>query len=151
MSGFFSFQNHGPLLVATNYWQSEHAHAGKLYCSVNAGAIRVLLPESQRPVINELRTAEYAILSRGPWPAENRTEAVEILWEDKSDSPHCWHLSVESFDLLPAEPEPGRDWTISIWDEKKHRPHKCLERPCYWRRVPQIPWLKPWEGNRGQG
>jgi hypothetical protein len=142
-------QNHGPLITSTNYWESELARAGKLFVSPNAGAIRVLLPPSVRPVLNELRAAEYAILSRGPWrdvQAEvDFPEAVEILWEDHTDSPHAWHLTPGSFALLPAEPPPGQDWIISLWDNKKGKPHKALERRCYWRRVPRIPWLKPWE------
>lgn len=36
--------NHGPLLLSSNYWKSELAAAGKLFVSVNAGAIRILLP-----------------------------------------------------------------------------------------------------------
>lgn len=135
--------NHGPLVTASNYWESEHALAGKLYVSVNAGAIRVLLPASIRPVLNELRAAEYAILSRGPWPEAKAEDAVEILWEDHTDSPFAWQLTAASFDLLPAEPPAGRGWIISAWDLKKGKPHKALERPCHWRRVPKIPWSKP--------
>lgn len=141
--------SHGPLVVASNYWDSDLARGGKVYCSCNAGAVRVLLPPAMRPVVNELRAAEYAVLSRGPWPDAGKAEAVEILWEDHTDSPHAWHLSPESFDLLPAEPDAGREWVVSLWDTKKGCPHKCLERVCHWRRVARLPWLRPWEGRRG--
>lgn len=137
-------ENHGPLITATNYWETEGAAAGKLYCSVNAGAVRILVPNSCRPWIEEWRQAEYAILSRGPWPAQNLPEAVEILWEDRSDSPFAVHLTPASFDLLPAEPPAGQGWIVSVWTDKKGSPHKSLERKCHWRRVPKIPWLKPW-------
>lgn len=137
--------NHGPLVVSSTYWGSEYDRAGKLYCSVNAGAIRVLLPGSLRRLIDECRGAEYAILSRGPWPEQGLADAVEILWEDHSDSPFALHLSPESFDLLPAEPDPGQEWVIHLWDLKKGRPHLALQRRCHWRRVPRIPWLKPLE------
>lgn len=136
-------ENHGPLILASNYWGSEMELAGKYYASVNAGAIRVMVPRSLRAEIQECRAAEYAILSRGPWPACGLPEAVEILWEDRTDSPFAWQWSPETFDLLPAEPQPGEQWVISLWDLKKNRPHKALERPCHWRRVPEIPWLKP--------
>jgi len=59
--------NHGPLITATDYWESEVAAAGKMIVSPNAGAIRVLIPRQLRPVLNDLRAAKYAILSRGPW------------------------------------------------------------------------------------
>lgn len=137
-------ENHGPLVLSSNYWQSEYAAAGKLYVSVNAGAVRVLVPPSNREMIEEFRKCQYVVLSRGPWPQMRLPEAVELLLEDGTESPYALHLSPESFDLLPAEPEAEREWTITVWDEKKGKAHKAVERVCHWRRVPQIPWLKPW-------
>jgi hypothetical protein len=134
--------NHGHLIISTNYWQSEHAAAGKFYASVNAGAIRLLVPQSRRADIEDMRAAKQVILSRGPWPEQMLPDAVEILFDDLSDNPYVLHLSHESFDLLPAESD---QWIISVWDEKKGRPHKSIERPCQWRRVPRIPWLRPWK------
>jgi len=137
--------NHGPLIVSTNYWQTDLAQAGKYYCSVNAGAIRLLVPPAHRDAIEDMRAAQYVILSRGPWPAMGLPEAVELFFEDTTDEPFALHLSRQTFDLLPAAPEPEREWVLSVWDEKKGRPHKAVERPCYWRRVPRIPWLRPWQ------
>lgn len=137
--------NHGPLIVSTNYWQSDYAAAGTFYCSINAGAIRLMVPASRRPDIDDMRISRHVVLSRGPWPAMSLPEAVELLFDDLSDQPYALHLSPESFDLLPAEPEPGHKWVISVWDEKNGRPHKAVERTCYWRRVPLLPCLRPWE------
>lgn len=137
-------ENHGPLIIATNYWASEYATAGKMFCSVNAGAVRLLLPPSFRPAINAMRAAREVVLSRGPWPEAGVIEAVEIMFDDGSDNPWCAHLTSESFDILPADPPPGREWIISVWIAKKEKPHKSLERPCHWRRVPRVPWLRPW-------
>lgn len=137
--------NHGPLITSSNFWGSDLDRAGKLFCSVNAGAIRILVPASQRAMIEECRPSRYVVLSRGPWPAQGLPEAVEILFEAGSDNPFVLHLSPSSFDLLPAEPPEGQEWIASLWDLKKGRPHKSLERICHWRRVPQLPWLKPWE------
>jgi hypothetical protein len=136
--------NDGPRIVATNYWDTGQAAAGKIYLSCNAGAVRMLLPPALGHYVPEMKTARYAILSRGPWPALGRPEAVEILWEDESDSPFAQQFSPESFDLLPAEPPPGRGWVISVWGPKQGRPQQLLERPCRWRRVKKIPCLKAW-------
>jgi len=136
--------NHGPLILATDYWDSAAAAAGKVICSPMAGAIRCLLPRPLWRVINELREATHAVLSRGPWPEVGLPDATEILWDDGSDSPHAWHLSPESWLLLPAAPEPGREWTITLWTARKGRPHKALERVCHWRRVEHIPCLRAW-------
>ena len=135
--------NDGPLVLSSTYWGSEYERTGKLFFSVNAGAVRVLLPASARPVLKALRAAEYAVLSRGPWPGVALV-GVEILWEDQSDSPFVWHVTAADFDRLPGEPPPGRRWVISVWDLREGPPHLALERPCYWRRVPRLPWLRPW-------
>lgn len=138
-------QNHGPLILSSSYWGSEEERAGKIFCSTNAGAVRLLVPASKRELIEAARGSRYAILSRGPWPAAGLAEAVEILFEDHTDTPYVIQLSPESFDLVPAEPPTGREWVIALWDLKKGKPHKAVERPCHWRRVPQLPWMKPWE------
>jgi hypothetical protein len=137
--------NHGPLILATNYWESEYAAAGKFYCSINAGAIRLLVPQSQRLAIENMRAAPQVVLSRGPWPERGLVEAVELLFDDGTDNPYALYLSPESFDLLPAEPESGREWVLSAWTKKKNVPHKAVERLCRWRRVPRLPWLEPWQ------
>lgn len=138
--------NHGPLVTATNFWDTDLARNGKVFASVNAGAIRVLLPPQLYPLIAEMRTGRECVLSRGPWPEAGHADAVEIMWDDGSRSPFALHLTPESFDLLPAEPEPGREWTCTVWTAKDGRPHKALERRCHWRRVERLPWLKPWGG-----
>lgn len=136
--------NHGALLIASNYWGSDLDRTGKFYCSVNAGAVRLLLPCSRYSLVGEWRSCEYVILSRGPWPEQGLDEAVEILFEDHSDSPYALHLAGQSFDLLPVEPEIGREWILSVWIEKKARPHKALERACRWRRSAFLPDLSKW-------
>jgi len=67
------------------------------------------------------------------------------MFEDFSDSPYALHLTPESFDLLPAEPEAGRDWTLAVYVEKDGKPNKSLQPVCHWRRVPFIPFMKPWK------
>ena len=141
----FTVKNHGPLILASNYWRSEYAQAGGIFASINAGAIRLLMPPQHRTAINAMRAADYAILSRGPWPEAGLSEAIEILFADHSENPYTLHLGATSFDVLPAEPSPGREWIISAWDCKKGKPHKSLERRCYWRRVAELPCLKPWK------
>jgi hypothetical protein len=49
------FDNHDPLIVASNYWDSDLAAAGLLFLSVNAGCFRLLVPQNQRAVISDMR------------------------------------------------------------------------------------------------
>jgi hypothetical protein len=136
-------ENDGPDIRTTNYWETDPAAAGLVYASCNAGAIRLLLPPAKEPDIPDMtRGVEYVILSRGPWPAQGLPEAVEILFEDRSDSPYALHLSPESFDLLPAEPPEGREWRLGLWTAG---PRKRADLPVRFRRVQSLPWLRPWE------
>ncbi len=106
--------NHGPLITASDFWGGPIDRAGKIFASVNAGAIRLLIPALARDMIAAARQSSHAVLSRGPWPAMGLADAVEIMWEDGSDDPYALHLSPESFDLLPGEPDAGREW-IASW------------------------------------
>lgn len=136
--------NHGPLITASTYWGSAIEDLGKIWISCNAGAIRVMVPRVMRRIIEDMRAAQYVVASRGPWPAGGRADALELLFEDGTDSPFSLHVGPESVDMFPGESGPGQAWICSAWDQKKNRPHKALERPCHWRRVPSLPWLKPW-------
>ena len=136
--------NAGPDVLSSSYWGSEYDHAGKLYASCNGGAVRLLLPRALRAMpAQELVAARHAVLSRGPWPEAGLAEAVEIMWEDGTDSPYAMHLSVESFDVLPAEPDWSRDWIVTTWyPGAGGEPEKRSEHRCYWRRSPRLPDLR---------
>lgn len=141
--GFIVTTNDGPLILSSTYWGSPAELAGKLWCSVNAGTIRLLIPRSNRRIISDIRSCAYVILSRGPWPEHRAGDAFELLFEDKSDAPYAIHLLPNSFDQLPAEPVRGEFWTLTVWDSKKNRPHLAMSRRCHYRRVAYIPWGKP--------
>lgn len=144
MSKTIETVNHGPLIVSSTYWGSAIEEAGKIWISANAGAIRVMVPRVMRRIIEDMRTAKYVICSRGPWPDQGREDAMELLFDDETDSPFSLHVGPESVDLFPGDPG-ANQWICSVWDLKKNKPHKALERPCHWRRVEKIPCLKPWE------
>lgn len=60
-------ENQGQAIARTNYWDSDHAKAGYFFLSWNAGAGRLLMPDSQKAALAEMRSAKYVIVSRGPW------------------------------------------------------------------------------------
>jgi len=140
-----SITNHGPLIVRCNFWGSDHERAGKIVASVNAGAVRLLIPRRHAGIVGECRSSKYAIISRGPWPEGRVEDAVEIMFEDGTTDPFSLHLSANSFaDFLPGAPEPGEEWVVSLWVQKQMRPHKALERAAKWRRSDKLPDLTPW-------
>ncbi len=78
--------NNGQSISSTNYWDSEPAKSGFCFLSWNANAARLLVPDTFESAISEMRSAKYVIVSRGPWPEQSRREALELLFEDESDS-----------------------------------------------------------------
>src|SRR5262249_50192974 len=130
-------ENDGADVVSSSYWGSECDRAGEAYCSVSAGCVRVLLPTGSG-LAKELPGAQYAILSRGPWPDAGLAEGVEVLFEDHSNNPFVLHLPATSFDVLPGEPAAGQR-RRGAWGPG---PPRAAPLPCHWRRVPRIPWLQ---------
>ncbi len=137
-------RNHGPLLVASNFWETEMEAAGKFYLSLNAGAFRLLVPRSQEPAIREMQTAGEVIVSRGPWPDAGRDDGFELLFEDEGETPFSLFFSVETLDRLPLDADADREWLFTAWAApRRGKPHQVLQRPAWYRRVPKIPYLKP--------
>jgi len=142
--------NHGPLIVRTNYWETELAMAGKLYVSIKAGAFRILLPQAHESSLEDMRAAREIVISRGPWPAARLDDAIEILFDDRSEYPYSMHLSPESFDRLPLDSDAAGEWVCSVWTApRRGYPHKALERIAYYRRVSRLPCLKGIGGRDG--
>jgi hypothetical protein len=139
--------NHGPLITASNYWRSDLAGGGRLYLSLNAGAFRLLVPSHLEHVISEMATGKHAVVSRGPWPAAKRVDALEILLDDGTANPFAVHLDTNAVDRLPLDSDQGKEWIFTVWcrpRRKGSRPHKALERPAYYRRVNSLPCMKPY-------
>lgn len=138
-------ENNGPEIIRTNYWQSEYSSRGLFYLSINAGAFRLLVPDSWVQETGEWMTAKEIIISRGPWPEKGKLDALEILFEDYSESPYVVHLASEQIDRLPLDTDRDRKdqpprWKFSVWTQKG----KILEFPCRYRIVKKLPFLKPW-------
>ncbi len=132
--------NKGQAIESTNYWDTEQAHAGYCYLSWNAGAGRLLVPDALKPAIREMRIAKYVIVSRGPWHEHGGRDALELLFEDSSDSPYCLHLVAEQTDRLLPEENQGGGFVVTVWT----RGGEKLRLPGKYRTVAAIPCLDPW-------
>jgi hypothetical protein len=139
-------ENHGPLIISTNYWELPDARAAKLLVSLNDRTFRVLVPQSLESAIPDMMTGRECLVSRGPWPAMRLPDAFEILFDDRTSDPFALHLSPGSFDIVPSDEWIAIPVVLTVWTSpRRGRPHKALERPCWYRRCPQIPYLKPRE------
>jgi hypothetical protein len=136
--------NNGPEIVSTNYWDTNYARKGYVFLSINAGTCRLLVPEAMLAAIPEWRAAREVIVSKGPWPDQGKAEALELLFEDDSDSPYALHIGTNQVDRIPLPADqdhadqPAR-WRFSTWTQIDG---KVLELPCRYRIVTRIPWLK---------
>jgi hypothetical protein len=138
-------ENHGPLITSSNLW--TFPDTGKVHVSINAMTFRLLISASIEPLISEMATAKECLVSRGPMPQMGLMDAFEILFDDRTADPFAIHLEPNSFiSFIPSDEWIALPLLLTCWTApRRGKPHKALERPCWYRRVPELPWLKPRE------
>ena len=132
--------NDGPLLTSTNYWDIEHARAGLCYLTWNAGAARLLIPDSLLDELPAMKVCSYVIVSRGPWPAQGDRDGVELLFEDHGDEPFSLCLSSEQTDRLLPATDHNAHFALTGWT----RTGQAFAHAGRYRVVAQVPCLEPW-------
>ena len=137
MNNLITIKNDGGDILETNYWNLENAKKGLLYLSWNAGAARLLVPYSMLAHIDEMRTGKYVIVSRGKLQGR---DALELLFEDSSDSPYAAHIVVEQTDRLIPKSDQGGGFVVSVWTQSG----KQLQLPGKYRVVDFLPHMRPW-------
>lgn len=135
-----TIENAGQRIVATNYWDLEHAKAGFCFLSWNAGAARLLLPDSQKAMLRDMKTARYVVISRGPWTDQGGRDSLELMFEDETDSPFCLHLLSGQSDRMLPEGNQGGGFVVTVWT----RGGEKLRLPGKYREVSALPCLEPW-------
>ncbi len=135
-----TISNKGQAIAQTNYYDTEHARNGLLYLSWNAGAGRLLLPDSQKLALTDMRSAKYVIVSSGPWVEHGGIPALELLFEDHSDSPFCLTIPIEQSDRTLPSTDEGGGFYITVWT----RGGQKLRLPGRYRRVPSLPCMTEW-------
>lgn len=133
-------ENDGPLVVATNYFTTEHARLGLIYLSINASAFRLLVPSTCQPI--DAMGAKYIIVTRGKWPEKDWRECFEFVWEDESDSPYHLIIETKNADRLPIDSDVGCTDLRCIG----YAPDLSIvfDLPARYRTAKRIPHLKPW-------
>ena len=106
--------NDGPRIRSTDYWRTEHAR-GYCYLSVNAGAVRLLVPPPrQGEIVAALRTAARASI----YLAGARRVAlhrVTLILEDDSDAPYVLDVDAAQTDRALPPGEAGRWVTLLVY------------------------------------
>jgi len=130
--------NNHETIIKTNYWESEYASAGYVYLSINAGGYRLLIPPALQPAVREMAASTACVISRGPWPAQDRADAMELLFEDGSDSPYCLHIVPQQLDRLPTAADQGWKGKLLVYTKGLNLE---FTRPVYYRQVKELPCL----------
>lgn len=124
-------------ISSTNYFDSEPAKEGLFFLSWNAGAARLLIPDSQYSSLDEFKTAKYVIISRGKHFGR---DTVELLFEDFTDSPFVIYIVAEQCDRMLPQDESGCDTILTAWT----RAGKQFSLPAKYRVVDTLPDLSEW-------
>lgn len=138
-----TIDNQGQKIVSTNFWDSEMAKRGYFYLSWNAGAARLLVPDTQGRSVRDMKSGKYVIVSRDRWAEAECDDALELLFEDGSDSPFCIHLVKEQTDRLIPEEDQGSGFWVVVWTRRGQQ----LRLPGKYRAVDTLPCLQPWSEN----
>lgn len=139
LHSFITTKNDGPELVESNFWDAEIG-AQNFAFSVNAGCMRLLVPNCHKPSIPDMIACEYVIASilRKIRPG---TISIELLFEDHSQTPFNIQMTPGAcLSLFPVAENSKVPRKLTIWTEGLC---KVAELPIYSRDVPRLPWLKP--------
>ncbi len=140
----FRIENDGPSLIDTDYFGSEQANNGYAFLSINAGAFRLLLPDSIVHFLPEMRTAHEVIVTRGQWTTSGRTvDAYELLFEDDSDTPFALNIMTAQSDRLLGASDQSGTGTLRF-DVIVAPCAITLTLPARFRVSDTLPCLKPW-------
>ena len=104
--------NNGQDLASTDYWETEHASAGLLYLSANAGALRLLVPEAAEGLLAEMRTGKRVTIK--PSMHMPGGQCVDLVFEDDTDSPFSVAVDRKQIDR-PLQRGAGLPFTV--WTE----------------------------------
>lgn len=113
--------NDGPGIVSTNFWDLDLNKRGKYYFSLNAGAVRMLVPDL---LLNTLKT-EFSLANRVVF--KRAGQAINVILDDGTRDPFTFQCDVKSVDRLPPATDDGKECTFTAWTRG---PRKIFECPC---------------------
>ena len=135
---FFEFINNQQDIVSTNYWQSSHAGQGYAYLSLNAGAVRLLIPDMLEDQIPDMtNNVELVIITEGKLKSK---DAVELLFEDHTDNPYVLHMQTAQMDRSFSSADRNKSFPLTIWTKGG----KQAKLTAKYRQAKRLPYLKPW-------
>ncbi len=115
MDTHLCLENDGQKLVRTNFWEAAHNAKGNFFLSTNAGAMRLIVPDCQRHVVDEIRYVDTVYVTRGPHYMDPSEIGIELLFEDESPMPYVLQMHVSDLDRLFPKSEAGQKIPFTVW------------------------------------
>lgn len=100
-----TFANNGKDIIKTNYWEHKNAVKGEFFLSFNAGCFRLLVPNKQEHLIDEMKTGYFIEIQRDH-------DAIVIIFDDNTDMPFTITMDYRQADSFPPF---GENYTFSLW------------------------------------
>ena len=138
-------ENTGPVVRSTSFWESSFAKAGGLYCSANAGVIRLLVPRQHERFIPEMQSGYEVLVTQGRSEYTQKPDSLELLWEDGSDAPFSVQLGARQHDGAIDSLSVGHRIHCHAYIRGfRGTPQLVGVWPARLRTAPSLPCLKPW-------
>lgn len=106
MKTLIEFENEGDLLQRTNYFDLPQAQKGEFFLTWNAGAARMLVPDVQKHLLHEMRSAHHVEMIQ-------YKDRINIMFDDGGPSPFCIVIDNAQVDFVQTEP--GSDIPFSVY------------------------------------
>ena len=144
--GFLSIESDGQTIVATNFWETSFGRRDAIFCSVNSGAVRLLLPRACEHVVPDM-VGHEVIVTRGKWVDMGGQEALELMWEDDSDAPWSMCIGHAQLDRLIDPADAGRNIACLVYVRGLGgTPTLAGSWPARFRVATSLPNLRRWGG-----
>jgi hypothetical protein len=126
-----TIENHGPLLLASNFWGSPWERAGDFVLSYSAGCFRLLVPQSRQAIVSALASVTKVFITRGQLDGE---DTFELLFSDSTKTPLIIHISADRCVPLPDNSLVAGEVMFAAYTEPRRssKPHQARERPAWY-------------------
>lgn len=131
-------------IIETNYYDLWMGQQGLVYLTFNAGAARLLIPDSMAAEIPAMtRGVDMVIMTSGLLDDDPEKPGVELLFEDHSTTPLTLHFLTSQCDradmsVSPEDAKKARQ--ITLWT----RAGKQWEGVLRMRQALSLPCLQGW-------
>lgn len=107
-ANMISISNNGQQITSTNYWETTSARKGLCFMSLNAGEIRLLLPDASLDLLPEMQTGKRITIEH----SMSSSQCVDIVFEDGTDTPFFIALDKRQMDFKMKK---GTKHPFAVW------------------------------------